>query len=76
MEFPFPRGFRKTFHGWKAGGWSDLSYFDAAPGQDFILDLENAINSMPMLTLVDGKCGFPDREFKRRLDAEASGAPD
>ncbi|MGK0186021.1 MAG: hypothetical protein ACI9R3_001804 [Verrucomicrobiales bacterium] len=49
-----------------------LSYSMVPMGQDFILSAEHSINSMPMLTLVDGKSGFPDLEFKRRLETEIS----
>lgn len=48
-----------------------LSYLSAPAGHDFILSAEQEVNSMPMLTLVDGKGGFPDQEFSRRLEAEA-----
>ena len=49
-----------------------LSYTEVSLGLDFILSAEQAIKSMPMLTLVDGESGYPEREFKRCLAAESS----
>ena len=49
-----------------------LSFSSFPVGQDFNLSAENSINTMPVLTLVDGDGGFPDLEFKRRLETGTS----